>query len=74
MVDPCVELLKQFLLLADNLCVSLLALPTEGKDIVVFRFIIEYSSLRVFGAYVVGLFLIWGFLKDDSLACVETWD
>jgi len=53
-----VELLKQFLLLADNLCVSLLALPTEGKDIVVFRFIIEYSSLRVFGAYVVGLFLI----------------
>ncbi len=55
-------------------CLSLLALPTEGKDIVVFRFIIEYSSLRVFGAYVVGLFLIWGFLKDDSLACVETWD
>ncbi len=23
---------------------------------------------------VVGLFFIWGFLKDDILACAETWD
>jgi hypothetical protein len=30
---------------------DLLALPTKGKDIVVFRFIIEYSSLRDFGPY-----------------------
>jgi hypothetical protein len=28
----------------------LLALPTKGKDIV-FRFIIEYNSLRDFGPY-----------------------
>jgi hypothetical protein len=28
--------------------IYLLALPTKGKDIVVFRFIIEYSSLRDF--------------------------
>jgi hypothetical protein len=44
----------------------------------VFRFIIEYSSLRDFGPYVIiiiGLFIfIWGFLKDDILACVETWE
>jgi hypothetical protein len=33
-----------------NICMYLLALPTtnQGKDIV-FRFIIEYSSLRDFG-------------------------
>jgi hypothetical protein len=29
--------------------IYLSALPTKGKDIVVFRFIIEYSSLRDFG-------------------------
>jgi hypothetical protein len=49
----------------------------QGKDIV-FRFIIEYSSLRDFGHYVIiiGLFFIWGFLKDDDdiLARVETWE
>jgi hypothetical protein len=46
----------------------------EGKDIV-FRFIIEYSSLR--GFWSLGnnrSILIWGFLKDDILACVEAWD
>jgi hypothetical protein len=47
----------------------------QGKDIVL-RFILEYkrSSLRDFGPSVVGLFFIWGFLKDDILACAETWD
>jgi len=58
-------------------CICWPCKPTEqGKDIV-FRFIIEYSSLRDFGPYVIiiGLFIfIWGFLKDDILACVETWD
>jgi hypothetical protein len=51
----------------------LLALPTKAKDIV-FRFIIEYSSLRDFGPLVIimGLFLQEDFLKDDILACVET--
>jgi hypothetical protein len=41
----------------------------------VFRFIIEYCSLRDFGPYVIiiGLFIfIQGFLKGDILACVET--
>jgi hypothetical protein len=45
-----------------------------GKDIV-FRFIIEYSSFKVF--WPLGnrsISIIWGFLKDDILACVETWD
>jgi hypothetical protein len=42
-----------------------------GKDIV-FRFIIEYSSLMDFGPYVISLFLYEDFLKDDILACVET--
>jgi hypothetical protein len=41
-------------------------LAYQGKDIV-FRFIIEYSSLRDFGPYGICLFL-----KDDILACVET--
>ncbi len=50
-------------------------LALVGKDIV-FRFIVEYigGSLRDFGPYVVGLFLIQAFLKDDILAYVETWD
>ncbi len=60
----------------DNTFVGL-AYYYQGKDIV-FRFIIEYSSLRDFGPYVIiiiGLFIfIWGFLKDDILACVETWE
>jgi hypothetical protein len=38
----------------------------------VFRSIIEYSSLRDFDAYVIGLFLNEDFLEDDILACVET--
>jgi hypothetical protein len=65
----------------------LLALPTTTtkaiKDIV-FRFIIEYnsSSLRDFYWPILGnnnnssiYFYIWGLnLKDDILACVETFD
>jgi hypothetical protein len=47
--------------------------PYQGKDIVS-RFIIEYPSLRDFGPYVIRSIFIWGFLKDDILACVETWD
>jgi hypothetical protein len=39
---------------------SLLALPTKAKDIV-FRFIIEYSSLMDFGPYPIGLFLYENF-------------
>jgi hypothetical protein len=46
-----------------------------GKDIV-FRFIIEYSSLRDFYRPLLGnnnrSIFIRGFLKDDILACVET--
>jgi hypothetical protein len=46
----------------------------QGKDIV-FRFIIEYSSLMDFRPKVIiGLFLYEDFLKDGILACVETWD
>jgi hypothetical protein len=41
----------------------------------VFRFIIEYSSLRDFGPLGNNRSIfIWGFLKDDILACVETWE
>jgi hypothetical protein len=40
----------------------LLALPYQGKDIV-FRFIIEYSSLMDFGACVISLFLLRIFEK-----------
>jgi hypothetical protein len=40
---------------------------------IVFRFIIEYSSLRDFGPLViVGLFLYEGFGKKIFWACVET--
>jgi hypothetical protein len=54
-------------------------LAYQGKDIV-FRFIIEYSSLRDFGPYyviiiiitIIGLFLYEDFKKDDNLASVET--
>jgi hypothetical protein len=45
----------------------------QGKDIV-FRFIIEYSSIKGFwtlGSNNRSIF-IQGFLKDDILACVET--
>jgi hypothetical protein len=44
----------------------------QGKDIIVFRFIIEYSSLRGFGPPGSGTIVIGGFLKGDILACVET--
>jgi hypothetical protein len=61
-----------------NICVSLfyvvffIGLAYQGKDIV-FRFIIEYSSLRDFGPPLGSRsILIRGFLKDDILACVET--
>ncbi len=61
-----------------------IGLANQGKDIVVLRFIIEYSSsLWDFGPLGNNnnnnnnrsIFIIWGFLKDDDiLACVETWD
>jgi hypothetical protein len=56
----------------------LLVLHTKVLDIV-FRFIIEYNSWMDF-YWPLGnnnnnrSILIWGFLKDDILACVETWD
>jgi hypothetical protein len=43
-------------------------LAYQGKDIV-FTFIIEYSSLRDSGPYVIIIGLV---LKVDILACVET--
>ncbi len=55
--------------LCDDGCLNcfciLLALAYQGKDIIVFRFIIEYSSLRDFGPFVIiiGLFFIWGFFE-----------
>jgi hypothetical protein len=46
----------------------------QGKDIIVLRFIIEYSSLRDFAPLGNNSSIfIWGFLKDVWL-CVETWD
>jgi len=51
-------------------------LPTKARILLlVFRFIIEYSSLK--GFWPLGSsrsIFIWGFLEDDILACVETWD
>jgi hypothetical protein len=55
----------------------LLALPTKAKDIAVFRFIIEYSSLRDFGPLRNNnrfIFYMRFFEKMIFLACVETWD
>jgi hypothetical protein len=44
-------------------------LAYQGKDSV-FRF-----SIRDFGPWCNNRSIfIWGFLKDDILACVETWD
>jgi hypothetical protein len=59
-----------------TLCFFLVfGLACQGNDIV-FRFIIEYSSLRDFyrplGNNIIGLFLYEDFLKGDILACVET--
>jgi hypothetical protein len=48
-------------------------LAYQGKDIV-FRFIIEYSSLRDFGPLGSRSIFIWGVLKDDIFAHVETWN
>jgi hypothetical protein len=48
----------------------------QGKKDIVFRFIIEYSSLRDFGPQGNNnrSIFIWGFLKDDILVCDEIWD
>jgi hypothetical protein len=55
---------------------GIIGLAYQGRDIV-FTFIIEYSRLRDFyrplGNNNRSIF-VWGFLKDDILACVETWD
>jgi len=56
-----------------NILDIFIGLALVDKDIV-FRFIIEYSSLRDLGPYVKRSIFIGGFLKDDILACVETWD
>jgi hypothetical protein len=48
----------------------LIGLAYQDKDIV-FRFIIEYSSLMDFCPYAIDLFLYEEFLKDDILAGVE---
>jgi hypothetical protein len=37
--------------------------PNKATILLVFRFIIEYSSLRDFGPWVIGLFLYEDFLK-----------
>jgi len=53
---------------------NFIGLAYQGKDIV-FRFIIEYSSLVEIGPLGNNRYIfIWGFLKDDILACVETWE
>ncbi len=52
----------------------LIGIAYQGKDIV-FRFIIEYSRfIKGFWLLGSGSSFIWGFLKDDILACVKTWD
>ncbi len=48
-------------------------LAYQGKDIVV-RFIIENNSSKRFWPLGSKSVFIQGFLKDDILACVETWD
>jgi len=50
----------------EDLPLFFLALPTKGKDIIVFRFIIEYHSLRNFGPQVIiiGLFLYADFCLE----------
>jgi len=60
---------------------SLLILPTKARILCLFRFIIEYiySSLMDFGPLGNNNnnrsnFYLRIFLKDDILACVETWD
>jgi hypothetical protein len=53
-----------------------LGLAYQGNKDIVFRFIIKYSKLKGFwplGKNNTSIFS-WGFLKDDILACVESWD
>jgi hypothetical protein len=53
---------------------KVVCLAYQGKDIVL-RFIIEYSSLNWF--WPLGnnrSIFIWVLLKDEILACVETWN
>jgi len=45
-------------------------LAYQGKDIV-FKFIM---SIVTQGILVPRSIFVWGFLTDDILACVETWD
>jgi hypothetical protein len=63
----------------DSSTCSFICLACQGKDVVEFRFIIKSSSLMDFwplgnnnnrSIYI----FLWGFLKDDILASVETWD
>ncbi len=53
----------------------LLALPTtKGKDIVVFRFIIEYNRFRDFGPYVIiDLFLYEDLKKKMMMILALCW-
>jgi len=56
------EMLAWVLLLLFSCSFDFVGLAYQGKEIV-FRFIIEYSSLRDYGPYVVGLFLYDDFWK-----------
>ncbi len=57
---------------ATTTAMSFIGHAYQGKDIV-FKFIIEYNRFRILALSSRSI-LIWGFLKDDILACVETWD
>jgi hypothetical protein len=41
----------------NDISIQLVGFAYQGKDDIVFRFSIEYSSLRDFGPYIIGLFL-----------------
>jgi hypothetical protein len=41
----------------NDISIQLVGFAYQGKEDIVFRFIIEYSSLRDFGPYIIGLFL-----------------
>jgi hypothetical protein len=56
------EMLAWVLLLLFSCSFDFFGFAYQGKDIV-FRFIIEYSSLRNYGPYLVGLFLYDDFWK-----------
>jgi hypothetical protein len=53
--DP-ITIKCQLILSAGGYQLALLALPTKAR-ILCFRFLIEYSSLRDFGPYLIGPFL-----------------